>query len=159
VVTGQPYGSWLGTWGFGTADDTSVIGNFDGDTRDDVVIRNGWGTGFLELDGSNNLVAYAAAANGSVLSGWTLSTADFVASVGDQNGDGKDELVLRNVSVGGGLVWLRAVGSAITALSVRRHEDRLGTWTLTKEDKPKVFGDIDGDGRTELVLVRPVTFP
>jgi len=89
-------------WTPGAAWQVKATGDFNGDGKSDILLRNA-------LDGScyvwemNGLGFAGGKSSGYV--GWNPGTAWQVASTGDFNGDGKSDIVLQNVNDGSCFVW------------------------------------------------------
>jgi hypothetical protein len=94
------------------------------------------------------------APNGSHLGSWVLDTAaDEYGPVGDLDGDGKAEIVVRNAS---GIGVLKVVDGAIGSVMTATNGTRFGQWLLNSGDNVfSLAADLDGDGRAELVVASP----
>ncbi|WP_158501543.1 VCBS repeat-containing protein [Vitiosangium sp. GDMCC 1.1324] len=137
-------------WLYANDNQTGWVGDFNGDNRDDFVIRSPWGLGLVAHDGSG-MSMLAGYSYGTWLGSWQLGSADRIEAVVDLNGDGRDELVLRNAN-GLGVLYLNTSGS-VTTMHVVNYGTRLtGGWLLGSGDELKVKGDFDGDGREDLLL-------
>lgn len=98
-----PNSTQLGSWYYNYssnvgADRIAAIGDFNNDTKDEILITNGYRVGILSLTAQNALTSLWTASNGTRLSGgWLINTADtkFVG-VGDLNGDVKKEIVVES---------------------------------------------------------------
>ncbi len=140
-------------WIFST-NDQFLVGDLNGDGKDEVAIFNGadWAVpclGLLVDDGSNGLEGIARY-DGS-LPGWDLRPHDrfFLADI---DGDGKKDLLVFN-----GTDWpigylgvLRSTGTGFTVLT--RYDGSLLGWTLRANDLFLV-GDFSGDGKEDLWAV------
>jgi lysozyme len=126
-------GSWLS--GFG-APDVALVGDFDGDRRDDLAWYEHWNAGTITVARSDG---HAFQPAGSWLTGF--GTPDW-AGAGDFDGDGKADLA-----------WYEAWngGSITVALSTGTRFRAAGKW-LTGFGRPDrvVVGDFDGDGKADL---------
>ena len=150
----KPNGTNLGGWILDTAVDRfGPVGDFDGDRRDELLVTSPNGIGLLRLSG-DSFSAMTVVTNGTRLGEWLLNTADnhFCAS-GDFDGDGRDDLL---VSSPWGLGTLRWQGSSLTSVVMAPNGTRYGGWLLnTLDNRFAPLGDIDGDGRPELLVISP----
>jgi len=146
--------TWLnktGSWDFMSANpttsyslqatwNTAGTGDFNGDGRDDLLLRKDDGTLTQWLsDANGTFVSNHAAATYALDIDWT------VAGIGDFNGDKRDDILLRNVD-GTLTEWLgQANGSFVSNHVVATYE--LGTaWNVAGT------GDYNDDGRSDLLL-------
>ena len=118
------------------------VGDFDGDGRDDVLLRKAATTGtwyYYPMNGRRHLAGHGAANLPSDRS-WQL------AGIGDFDGDGRDDVLLRN-QVGGAWYFIPTNG------------DGQGAANLTGDPAWSVagIGDFDGDGRDDVLLRKAAT--
>ncbi len=127
-------------------------GDFNGDGRSDVLLRESSGTGTLVMaghDGSGGAVRIAHNPVGTRIGDWMLGDADIVAGVGNIDGWLDDEVVIRS---GWGL---GVVGhyNGWQSYAMHPYGADLGSgWTLAAGDDVAAVADLDGDGRDELLL-------
>jgi len=82
TVTMAPNGTRFGEWLLNTGDNClDMVGDFDGDGRDEILIESPWGVGVLELTASG-LNAAMLAPNGTRFGEWLLSTVDNQFGIG-----------------------------------------------------------------------------
>ncbi|MDA2491774.1 FG-GAP-like repeat-containing protein [Bacillus cereus group sp. MYBK132-2] len=147
---GTRFDSWL----LNTADNRfSLVGDVDGDGKDEIVITSPWGIGILKLSG-NTLTAPMMAPNGTRFDGWLLNTVDnHLHTLADLDGDGKDEIVITSPW---GIGILKLSGSTLTALMMAPNGTRFGGWLLnTLDNRVGPAADFDGDGKAELFISSP----
>ena len=121
------------------------VGDFDGDGKDDVLLRKAATTGtwyYYPMDGRGHLSGHGAANLPSDLS-WS------VAGIGDFDGNGKDDVLLRHEDGR----W------HFYPMNGRRAATGRGTANLTRNLAWSVagVGDLDGDGRDDVLLRKPTT--
>lgn len=84
---------------------------------------------------------------------WALAATDKLLPLGGVNGDGLTEVLIRDQPLSGpcSLALLRDdTHGGITATG--KATGSIGGWTLSRDDEFTVLGDIDGDGRAEILL-------
>ena len=143
-----------GSWQF-KPNDQIVVGDFNGDGVDEIVIFNGvdWVMPYLGLlasDGAGGL-RLIARYDGDIPGWGGFARGDHVYKA-DLNGDGKDDLIITN-----GDDWsmtyvglLRSTGSGFY-LTKRYDGDIPGWGGLARHDEFFV-GDLNGDGKDDLVI-------
>ncbi len=154
VPTIAANGTRFGDWLLNTADNRfSPIGDVDGDGRDEILVTSPWGIGILKLSG-NTLTAIMMAPNGTRFGGWLLNTADnHVVTTADLDGDGKAEIVITSPW---GIGVLKLSGNTLTAAMMAPNGTRFGGWLLnTLDNRIGPAADLDGDGRSELLIASP----
>ena len=123
-----------------TAYRTAGIGDFNGDGRDDVLLRHAAGHWYYyAMDGRRHVPGQNGAAN-------LTGNLDFeIAGVGDFNGDGRDDVLLRHAD--GSWHYYPMNGRQVVA-------GEQGTANLTTDlaDRLVGIGDFNGDGRDDVLL-------
>ena len=152
--TMQPNGTRFGGWLLNTADNRfDLLGDFDGDGRDEILVSSPWGVGVLEQAGST-FGCPMLAPNGTRFGGWLLNTADNrFGPVGDFDGDGRDEILV--TSPWGIGIW-KLAGSTFQVPMMAPNSTRFDGWLLnTADNRFGPVGDFDGDGRDEILVTSP----
>lgn len=150
----QPNGTALGGWTLDTAvDRVAAIGDFDGDGRDEILVTSPTGMGILRLSGST-FTSVVVVGNGTRLGGWLLNTADnHIWTAADFDGNGRDDILLTSPW---GLGVLRLAGGSLTSSVMAPNGTRFGGWLLnTADNRFGPTGDLDGDGRPEILVSSP----
>jgi len=143
-----------GSWQFQPHDQV-YVGDFNGDGVDEVAIFNGvdWAIPYLGLlvsDGNGGL-RLVARYDGDI-PGWGGFARNDYFLVADLNGDGKDDLVVVNTDdwaipyVG----LLRSTGTGFWM--TRRYDGDIPGWGGLARHDEFFAGDLDGDGRDDLVI-------
>ena len=143
-----------GSWQF-QANDQIVVGDFNGDGVDEVVIFNGvdWAFPYLGLlvsDGTGGL-RLIARYDGDI-PGWGGFRSNDRFFCADLNGDGRDDLIVFN-----GEDWsmtyvglLRSTGSGF--YMTNRYDGDIPGWGGLARHDELFVGDLNGDGRDDLVV-------
>jgi hypothetical protein len=93
-------------------------------------------------------------ANGSNLNGHVLNTKmSQIVAVGDMAGDGHARILIAD---GGGLHMLQLTAGALRRTAFWSNGDRIDGWLLNTADNHfGPVGDLDGDGRAEIIIRSP----
>jgi ribosome modulation factor len=116
---------WIGGWKLGSGD-KHLAGDFDGNGKDDVFIRSPQYAGLLTYNGSGfqpNSIQY------DWIGGWKLGSGD-QHFVGDFDGNGKDDILIRSPQYAGLLTYN---GSGFQPNSIQY--DWIGGWKLGSGDQ------------------------
>ena len=149
-----PNGTRFGDWVLNTADnDFTIVSDFTGDGKADILVSSPWGIGLLQLDGQT-LKVLRMVPNGTRIGGWLLNTVDNrFGPMGDFDGDGRAEVLLTS-PWGIGVLEFTAGQFAVPML--KPNGTRFGGWLLNTADNQ--FGpsrDFDRDGKAEIVVTSP----
>jgi hypothetical protein len=150
AANGTRFGGWL----LNTADNRlDLMADLDGDGRWEMLVTSPWGIGVWKQSGAT-LNAVMMAPNGTRFGGWLLNTADNrFGPVGDFDGDGRLEVL---VTSPWGIGVLRLSGSTFTVVMMAPNGTRFGGWLLNTHDtRFALAGDVDGDGRAEILISSP----
>ncbi len=137
--------------------DNALIGDFNGDGRDDVLVQNGNDLAIYRAAGGPNHLDRVWSANNRVPSApgstyfWTLASGDKL-HVADFNGDGKDDIYILNTT-SWGTRWLGLLRSNGTGLETVRHYGGTlpGYGRIGSKDQVHV-ADFNGDGKDDIYL-------
>ncbi len=149
-----PNGTRFGGWLLNTADNRfDLMADFDGDGRTEILVTSPWGMGILKQSG-NMLTSLMMAPNGTRFGGWLLSTVDNrFGPVGDFDGDGRAEIL---VTSPWGISIFKLSGNTMTVPVMAANGTRFGGWLLnTADNRFSPIGDVDGDGRDEILVTSP----
>ena len=154
-----PNGRRFDGWLLNTADNRfPQQGDFDGDRRSELFVGSPWGIGVLKRY-RTTYRAVMLAPNGTRFGGWLLNTTDnSFGPVGDFDGDGRKEILVRSPWGIGLLKLTNNPGPAYTfqPLMMAPNGTRFGGWLLnTADNQFGPIGDFDGDGRDEIMITSP----
>jgi len=137
--------------------DRYYVGDFNNDGKDDLFVFNGtnWNKPYLALLVSTGSGFKGAARYDKKIGNfWTMKSKDKFY-VADFNGDGKDDLLVRN-----GNQWnkpyvgmLRSTGSSLQG--IKRYDGNFTGWQMRKNDKIYV-ADFDGNGKDDIYIFNGV---
>jgi hypothetical protein len=149
-----PNGTRFGGWLLNTADNHVVTSaDLDGDGQAEIVITSPWGLGVLKRSGST-FSAPMMAPNGTRFGGWLLNSLDNrVICAADLDGDGKRELLITSPW---GIGVFKLSGNTINVPMMAANGTRFGGWLLNTADNHfDALIDLDGDGRTDVLVTSP----
>ncbi|MCG8927781.1 FG-GAP-like repeat-containing protein [Lentzea sp. CC55] len=130
---------WHNDFAFGT--ETPLVGDFNGDGKDDIATFTQGNTGDV----------FVALSNGSAFAGTAVKWHDWFAVggevpvAGDFNGDGKDDIATFTRGEAGDVFVALSTGSGFAGTTVKWH-DRFGLHGEVVD-----AGDFDGDGKDDIV--------
>jgi len=141
-------------WDAYRAGDRFLVGDFDGDGRQDLFVYNftDWSMPYFAMLRSTGTSFEGVRRFDRNLPGWGSMTAHDEFHVADVDGDGKDDIVVfngRDFSIGYLLV-LHSTGSDLTY--VRRYDDVLPGWGAMKPNDQFYVADFDADKRADLYV-------
>jgi hypothetical protein len=134
--TGVKWHDW-----FAAGTEVPLVGDFDGDGRDDIATFTRGQAGDV----------YVALSTGSSFAGTAVKWHDWFAigsevpAVGDFNGDGLDDVATFTRGDAGDVYVATSTGSSFAGTAVKWHD-----WFAVGGEWPAV-GDVDGDGRDDVV--------
>jgi len=143
-------GSMLNLWKYASSDKVVGVADFDGDGVDEIALQRANGSlGIFDVDGSTLRLKLLKVV-GARLGGWTLAKSDRVIGIGDFDGDGSTDLVLRSANKVLGLAVLN--GKTLQALAIKPNNANIGGWRTRHSDAIEGVADTDGDGKSELIV-------
>ncbi len=141
---------WMGGWNLNT-DAVSTFGDFDGDGKDEYIIQHPWGIGLIGMNSSGKMVLQRAVRSGTRIGNWTYPATAAVEGVGDFNGDGRDDLILRTHN-GIAVVGFSRNSGRFYLHSFRPFHNNFDGRALHPLDRIAGIGDFNGDGRDDLIV-------
>lgn len=145
-------GTSLGGWILNTKDNNFHLLNRNNGQSKRILATSAWGMGVIEWS-NGAFVGIASAQNGSKWGNWTVSTAgDVVQGIGDFDGDGSDDILIKS----GTHLGILSLGSSKTSLMVKPSGTRFGAWAYNgSSDVIRKVADLDTDPQhTADILIR-----
>jgi choice-of-anchor A domain-containing protein len=155
MVAGGPSGSAFGSWTYNrTTDVIAATGDYDNDTREELLVVNPSGLGILKYDGTK-ITSVMTAPNYTSFGGWTLNTNDntffTMKRINVVAGSRKSSRILITSSWGMGIFELS--GSTLVPVTSAQNGTKWGNWTVsTSGDVVQGIGDFDGDGTDDILI-------
>lgn len=147
----KPNGSSFGGWSFSSTQNVvRGIGDFNGDTKADILVTSAWGLGILTQQGTS-LTSLVVKPNGTAFGGWKLnSTQDAIRGIADFDADGRDDIL---VTSSWGIGMLKYQTSSLTSLMVKPNGTSFGGWAFDSTHNTIVgVGKIDYDRRADVIV-------
>ncbi len=151
-LVAKPKNTRFGEWMYRSTDKIAGVGDFNGDGKADIVVRSSWGLGILTRQG-NSLTTVMLKPKETSLGGWKYRPTDVIEGIGDTDGDGKDEIIIRSTW---GMGILRLQGSSMTASVIKPKDTWFGQWRYNPRDnRVRAIADFNGDGKDDIVVTSP----
>lgn len=141
-------------WGDMRANDEFMVGDYDGDGKDDLYVFNGrdWSMSYLLMLRSTGSDLVFTRRFDDTLPGWGSMLANDRFFVADQNNDRRDDLYVFNGD-DWSIAYLEMLRSTGNNLSfVKRFDDQLPGWGRMLRNDRFFPADFDGDGRKDLYV-------
>ncbi len=141
-------------WRLNATDEILGVGDFNNDNKTDFIIKSSTHLGIMSLSAEGNYTNLAIAANNSTLgdSGWRLNTADEILGVGDFNGDGQTDFVIKS-STHLGIIGLNDLGT-YTALIIKagNYPSTTSPLNLWSAEQFQGVGDFNDDDTSDFII-------
>jgi len=143
-------GAWMHGWRLAASDTLHGVGDVNGDGRQELVIRSGWGINVVGLNTGGAWQVWTGAAFGDWLGSWRIGSADQVAAFTDLTGDGRDDLLLQS---GWGMGVVSQSGWPLVSVATHQHDTFLGGWRLRPTNLVLGTARLDRTPGAEIVIV------
>lgn len=140
-------GTRLGGWLLGTAENAYWgSGQFDSDSRKDMVVSSPWGLGIISLQGGSHVYM---APNGTRFGGWLYdSGANPIRLIADLDGDGMDEIL---ISSPWGVGVLKMVGGTLTSVAMHANGENLGGYAVHNTHSFVLADNLKGSAERQIL--------
>ena len=152
----KPNGSWFGGWNFDSRHNRiEGTGDFNGDGKDDIVVRSNWGLGILTLNSSGSLSSLMKQPKNTWFGNWRWDASinsgkDKIYAISDFNKDNKADILVTS-SWGIGILTLS--GNSMTAYVAKPNGTGFGGWNFdSRHNWVEGTGDFNGDGKDDIVV-------
>lgn len=151
VLTAQAWGSQAGDWPLRPEDTLVHVGDFDGTPGAELLVRSAKGAiGLLRVNGAGGLESLVVFPEGSELGKGPLEPEDSLEGLGDHDGDGRRDVVLRGHE---GWTFLRGTEKGLEPWGFVGYGEPLVKDALTPESHVVATGHFsDGQGPMELLV-------
>lgn len=155
VVYMKKHGEKIGSWTLDKNDTYYGPGDFDHDGREEFVIFNADSgqLGIVDLNTtstSSELNVSKTYQAGELMGGWRLGADNVISGVGDFDGDGDDEFIIRS-PWGMGIIESTQLG-VLKDLVMFPLGTHLGEWNFGANDRIGAVGDFNGNGQDDIIL-------
>ena len=136
-----------------TTDRIDGLADFDGDGQTDLLLRDGTRLGLARISHAGTigwLTTYTQVAAGTWLGGWNFGGTEQVLGVGDFDGDGRSDFLLRS-GWGIGTIKRDPTSGALTSLNMVPFGGFWDWWGTNATDALVGIADVNGDGRADLI--------
>lgn len=145
----------LGWWHLNVQTDEIVaIADFDGDTKDEVLIRSPWGFGLLDYIGdfdNGYFQAIVTKEYGTNFGGWKSGSDHKILGVGDFNNDEQQDFIIQS-SWGTGILTFDKSNNSFNCIWGAPFGSWFNEWSHYKNQKVLGTGNFDGKGGDEILI-------
>jgi hypothetical protein len=124
------------------------VGDFNADGKADILLRNA-GTGATRIWFMNGITVSGGGNTSASPGAYTATTGWQIQGVGDFNGDGKADILLRNAGTGATRIWFM---NGITVSGGGNTSASPGAYTATTGWQIQGVGDFNGDGKADILF-------
>lgn len=140
-------------WRMHSSDEIDALGDFDGDGRDEFILRSDTHVGLIANDIENDRILDVVNFGNRLEGGWLLQESDRFLGAGDFNKNGRDEILVQSKTHFGFLASDRT-GPLRSITSVANQSGTFGGgWRPSSRDEFLGIGDFDGDGADEAAII------
>lgn len=142
----QSAGRWIGDWQLTINDKMPIVGDFDGDGKEELYFRDANRAGIIgfKIGSWKSLTVQSG-----WIDGWNLGKNDW-ETVADVDGDSQDEVVIRSAKWIG-LLKLIGAGRNSRLKLLHIKQDKVGTWVLNNNDG--IFGGYFRNKQKQDILI------
>jgi hypothetical protein len=154
AIAMHPNGTRLGGWVIDSGNNAvPLIGDFDGDGRDELLVTSPWGIGVLELSGGS-LTSIAMEANGADLGlGYQVRNTDLFSACDRLCGQARHEIVVVRDT---GIWVLALVEGRLRAIAAMPNGTRVGGWLVDgRNNRIRGTGALAGAAQRQFVITSP----
>ncbi|GMU01350.1 hypothetical protein KH5H1_54700 [Corallococcus caeni] len=158
LVSWQVQGEIPGGWKMNTNDAYLALGDIDGDGKTEVLVRSQYSgdrfVGLLRYDPATQGLKAVWIVDNTVPGGWVMNVSDAYVAAGNLEGGGGTGLLVRSQYTGDRYLGLIRYDPATQGLKAVWIVNNLipGGWRMNTSDVYLFAGDLDGDGKSELIV-------
>jgi len=145
-------GTRFGEWNYKQTDKIPLIGDFDGDGMDEILITSSWGIGILKMV-AGTLTTVALYANGTNLNGYVVKNTDNFCLADKFGATAKEGIILHSTK---GMHYLELNNNRLSQITSVENGVIVNGWNINSaKDSLQRAGNMHGENRAEFLIRSP----